>query len=156
VVVSAATHRLIDGYFHTRALGDVSLKGKPEPVPVWELISRRAARTRLEVEAERGLTPFVGRERELGLLHDAFERARAGHGQIVFVAGEPGIGKSRLLLEFRRRLGGEGTWSSNTHTCGWTSAARIVRRRTASKISPRRCWGSMAAREASPGSTDRR
>jgi predicted ATPase len=52
----------------------------------------------------------VGRERELGLLHDAFERARAGHGQIVFVAGEPGIGKSRLLLEFRRRLGGEGTW----------------------------------------------
>lgn len=52
----------------------------------------------------------MGRERELGLLHDAFERARAGHGQIVFVAGEPGIGKSRLLLEFRRRLGGEGTW----------------------------------------------
>jgi class 3 adenylate cyclase/tetratricopeptide (TPR) repeat protein len=110
VVVSSATHRLIDGYFHTRALGEVTLKGKAEPVPVWELISRRAARTRLEVEAERGLTPFVGRERELGLLRDAFDRARAGQGQIVFVAGEPGIGKSRLLLEFRQRLGGDATW----------------------------------------------
>jgi predicted ATPase/class 3 adenylate cyclase len=110
VAVSAATHRLIDGYFHTRALGDMALKGKAEPVPVWELVSRRAARTRLEVEAERGLTPFVGRDRELGLLADAFARARAGQGQIVFVAGEPGIGKSRLLLEFRRRLGGDATW----------------------------------------------
>ena len=110
VVVSAATHRLVGGYFHTRALGEVSLKGKADPVPVWELISQRAARTRLEVEAERGLTPFVGRERELGLLRDAFERARGGQGQIVFVAGEPGIGKSRLLLELRRRLGDDATW----------------------------------------------
>ncbi len=110
VVISTATHRLIDGYFYTRPLGEVTLKGKAESVAAWELIARREARTRLEVEAERGLTPFVGRDRELGLLRDAFERARSGRGQIVFVAGEPGIGKSRLLFEFRRRLGGEATW----------------------------------------------
>jgi tetratricopeptide (TPR) repeat protein len=68
------------------------------------------ARTRLDVEAERGLTPFVGRDRELQLLLECFEKARAGGGQVVFIVGEPGIGKSRLLLELRRRLGEEATW----------------------------------------------
>jgi predicted ATPase len=79
-------------------------------VGAWEVISARIARTRLEVEAERGLTPFVGRERELQLLYECFEKAKAGHGQVVFITGEPGMGKSRLLLEFRRRLGDEATW----------------------------------------------
>jgi tetratricopeptide (TPR) repeat protein len=79
-------------------------------VGTWEVISARIARTRLEVGAERGLTPFVGRERELQLLFECFEQAKAGHGQVVFIAGEPGIGKSRLLLEFHRRLGDEATW----------------------------------------------
>jgi tetratricopeptide (TPR) repeat protein len=74
------------------------------------VISARVARTRLDVEAERGLTPFVGRDRELQLLFECFEKARAGDGQVVFIVGEPGIGKSRLLLEFRRRLGDEATW----------------------------------------------
>jgi class 3 adenylate cyclase len=110
VVISGATHRLIEGYFYTRPLGELSLKGKAEPVAAWELISAREARTRLDVGAERGLTPFVGRERELGLLRDAFERVRTGQGRIVFIVGEPGIGKSRLLLEFHRQLGGDATW----------------------------------------------
>jgi len=65
IVISEATHRLVAGYFHTRPLGELSLKGRAEPVRAWEVISARAVRTRLEVEAERGLTPFVGREREL-------------------------------------------------------------------------------------------
>jgi tetratricopeptide (TPR) repeat protein len=72
--------------------------------------SAQVARTRLDVEAERGLTPFVGRDRELQLLLECFEKSRAGYGQVVFIVGEPGIGKSRLLLEFRRRLGDEATW----------------------------------------------
>ncbi len=110
IVISETTHRLVAGYFHTRSLGEVSLKGKTEPVRAWEVISARVARTRLEVEAERGLTPFVGRERELRLLTESFEKAKAGHGQVVFLVGEPGIGKSRLLLEFRRRLGEAATW----------------------------------------------
>ena len=67
-------------------------------------------RTRLEVGAERSLTPFTGRERELRLLHESFAQAQAGHGQVVSLVGEAGLGKSRLLLEFRQRLGPEATW----------------------------------------------
>jgi class 3 adenylate cyclase/tetratricopeptide (TPR) repeat protein len=111
IVISEATHRLVGGYFYTRSLGEFPLKGKAEPVRAWEAISARVARTRLEVGAEGGLTPFVGRDRELQLLFECFEKAKAGHGQVVFIVGEPGIGKSRLLLEFRRRLGDEATWS---------------------------------------------
>jgi class 3 adenylate cyclase/tetratricopeptide (TPR) repeat protein len=110
IVISEVTHRLVSGYFHTRPLGQLLLKGKTDPVHAWEVISGRVARTRLEIEAERGLTSFVGRERELQLLCECFEKAKAGHGQVVFIAGEPGIGKSRLLLEFRRQLGDEATW----------------------------------------------
>ena len=60
--------------------------------------------------AEPGRTRFVGRERELRLLRECFELAQAGQGQVVMVVGEPGIGKSRLLHEFRRRLGRTATW----------------------------------------------
>jgi class 3 adenylate cyclase/tetratricopeptide (TPR) repeat protein len=110
IVMSDAIHRLAGGYFYVRPLGEFTLKGKAEPVRAWEVPSARVARTRLDVEAERGLTPFVGRDRELRLLFECFEQAKAGRGQAVFIAGEPGIGKSRLLLEFRRRLGDEATW----------------------------------------------
>ncbi|HKW90659.1 MAG TPA: adenylate/guanylate cyclase domain-containing protein [Methylomirabilota bacterium] len=110
VTVSEATHRLIQGYFETRAVGEKALKGKADPVPVWEVVAARETRTRLEVMAERGLTPLVGRERELGQLVDAFARARSGAGQVVLVVGEPGIGKSRLLHEVHRRIGADGAW----------------------------------------------
>ena len=110
IVVSEATHRLVEGYFFTRPLGALTLKGKAEPVTAWEVIGARTARTRLDVVAERGLTPYVGRERELRVLFECFEKAKAGHGQVVFIVGEPGIGKSRLLHEFRRLLGDEATW----------------------------------------------
>jgi class 3 adenylate cyclase/tetratricopeptide (TPR) repeat protein len=110
IVVSEATHRLVEGYFYTRPLGELPLKGKAEQVRAWEVISARMARTRLEVEAESGLTPYVGRDRELRLLSECFEKVKAGHGRVVFLVGEPGIGKSRLLYEFRGRLGDEATW----------------------------------------------
>src|SRR5258706_83722 len=110
VTISEATHRLVHGYFGTRALGEKQLKGKVEPMPAWEVVTAREARTRLDVEVEHGLTPLVGRERELGQLLDAFARARSGEGQAVFVVGEPGIGKSRLLLELRHRVGPLGDW----------------------------------------------
>src|SRR5215510_13263778 len=64
IVIAEATHRLAGEYFHTRPLGPLTLKGKTEPMDAWEVISPRSARTRLDVEAERGLTPFVGRDRE--------------------------------------------------------------------------------------------
>ena len=110
VTISEATHRLIHGYFATRPLGALQLKGKAEAIAAWEVVSAHEARTRLEVEADRGLTPFVGRERELGALVDAFERARAGQGQVAFLVGEAGIGKSRLLLELRRRVADDAAW----------------------------------------------
>jgi class 3 adenylate cyclase/tetratricopeptide (TPR) repeat protein len=110
IVISEATHRLVAGYCTTRPLGALSLKGKAAPSHAWEVLAVRETRTRLEVEAERGLTPFVGREREMQLLADCFAQAQAGHGQMVFIVGEAGLGKSRFLLEFRRRLGAEATW----------------------------------------------
>ena len=110
IVISAGTHRVVNAYFHVRPLGELLLKGKPEPVRAWEVISARLPRTRLEVEAERGLTPLVGRDRELQHLFECFGKVMASQAQVVFISGEPGIGKSRLLLEFRRRIGADATW----------------------------------------------
>jgi class 3 adenylate cyclase len=110
VTISESTHRLVRGYFDTHPLGAIHLKGKAEPVAAWEVVTAHETRTRLEVEADRGLTPFVGRERELGQLLDAFEQARSGQGQVTLVVGDAGIGKSRLLHELRRRVGGEADW----------------------------------------------
>jgi predicted ATPase/class 3 adenylate cyclase len=110
IVISEATQRLIAGYCTTRSLGAFTVKGKAEPMRAWEAITAQEARTRLEVEAKRGLTPFVGRERELQTLHERFAQVQAGHGQVVFLVGEAGLGKSRLLLEFRRQLAQDATW----------------------------------------------
>ena len=111
ILISEHTRRLVEGYFHVRPVGGLSLKGKAEPMPGWELLAAQVARARIDIEADRGLTPFVGRERELRLLLECYDKAKAGHGQVVLITGDPGIGKSRLLLEFRRRLAGEVTWS---------------------------------------------
>ena len=110
VTISEATHRLVRGYFETRSLGELPIKGKAEPIAAWEVVAARETRTRLEVAADRGLTPFVGRERELRVLLEAFERARGGHGQVAFLVAEAGMGKSRLLAEMRRRIAGEAGW----------------------------------------------
>jgi class 3 adenylate cyclase len=112
VVVSEATQKLIAGFFETIDLGALEVKGHT-PVRAFEVVRPRGRRARLDVAAERGLTPLVGRERELSTLLDLFQQAKAGHGQVVLVAGEAGIGKSRLLLELRRALaqaGEEVTW----------------------------------------------
>ena len=113
VVISEATHKLVAGYFETRDLGEHTVKGHPEPVRVYEVLRARGRRTRLEVAAERGLTPRVGRDRELTTLLDLFQQAKAGHGQVVSITGEACIGKSRLVLECRRALAAAGetvTW----------------------------------------------
>jgi class 3 adenylate cyclase/tetratricopeptide (TPR) repeat protein len=107
ILVTEATHRLVEGYVRSDALGPVQVKGRSEPVTAYRVTGRRRGRTRLEVSAERGLTQLVGRQRELGLLHDCLARAKAGRGQVVGIVGEPGVGKSRLLYEFRKSLEGE-------------------------------------------------
>jgi tetratricopeptide (TPR) repeat protein len=104
VLVSAATQRLAEGAFAFRPLPPLHVKGKEAPVTAFEVLRRRQRRARVELAAEAGLTPLVGRDRELGQLLQAFERAREGHGEVVGIVGEAGVGKSRLLYEFHRAL----------------------------------------------------
>ena len=107
--LTADTLRLAEGWVQVTPLGPVPVKGLPAPVEVYELVGAGPARTRLQAFAARGLTPFVGRQAELAALHQALEQAGAGHGQVVAVIGEPGVGKTRLFHEF--------THASRTH--GW-------------------------------------
>ena len=100
VYVSAHTQRLVDGYFELRDLGESKLGGANEPVGVFELEGAGKSRTRLDVSRSRGLTRFVGRTDEMSILTTALARAKNGHGQVVGVVGEPGLGKSRLCYEF--------------------------------------------------------
>jgi class 3 adenylate cyclase/predicted ATPase len=101
ILVSAYTHRLTDGYFEFKALGQTQIKGVEEPLHVYEVLGAGPLRTRLQVASSRGLTRFVGRHREMEQLQTALAHAKAGHGQIVGVMGEPGLGKSRLFYEFK-------------------------------------------------------
>jgi class 3 adenylate cyclase/tetratricopeptide (TPR) repeat protein len=110
IVISESTRRAVAGRFEDRTLGGLDLKGKTEPVQAWEVLSARESRTRLDVESERGLSAFSGRERDLELLEAQLHHASAGQGRIVLVSGEPGIGKSRLLREFRARTHGSAEW----------------------------------------------
>ena len=79
------------------------MKGRA-PARIYEVRRPRARRARLDAAIERGLTPLIDRERELATLLDRFGEVKGGRGQVVGLAGEAGIGKSRLLLEFRRAL----------------------------------------------------
>jgi class 3 adenylate cyclase/tetratricopeptide (TPR) repeat protein len=102
--VSKETFNLTEGLFRFEALGGKEIKGKEEPINVYRVIGPSTRRTRFDVSAERGLTPFVGRERELELLLDGFQRAKAGRGQAISIMSEAGVGKSRLLYEFRKAV----------------------------------------------------
>jgi class 3 adenylate cyclase len=100
VLLAPDVLRLTEGYVQVKSLGPASVKGMNDPVEVYELTGVGAARSRLQAAAARGLTRFVGRDTETDQLRKALEQARAGHGQVVAVVGEPGVGKSRLFYEF--------------------------------------------------------
>jgi class 3 adenylate cyclase/tetratricopeptide (TPR) repeat protein len=104
VVVSEATCRAVEGYVRVEPLGLVPIKGRAQPVRVFSITGRRRRRSRLDVRIERGLSPLAGRREELEILAARWERARSGQGQVVGVVGEAGVGKSRLLFEFRQSL----------------------------------------------------
>jgi len=101
VVVSDATRKLTEGYFEFRSLGAARVKGVSELINIYEAVRAGPLRTKLEVSARRGLVRFIGRQSEMDELKRALDRAKAGHGQIVGVMGEPGVGKSRLFHEFK-------------------------------------------------------
>jgi len=105
--VTEDTFKLTEGIFRFESLGEKEVKGKKEPVKVYRVIAPSTRRTRFDVSAERGLTSFVGRERELDLLLDSFERAKGCRGQAFSIIAEAGLGKSRLLYEFRKAVTNE-------------------------------------------------
>ena len=107
VAVSETIRRLCEGYFSFRGLGPIAIKGIGQPVEVYEVTGVGPLRTHFELAAQRGLTKFVGRERELAELQRALELARSGHGQIVAAVAEAGTGKSRLVYEFKAALSGD-------------------------------------------------
>src|SRR5437667_1982865 len=107
--LTAATLRLAEGLVQVTALGPFPVRGLTDPVEVFELVGASAIRGRLQASAARGLTRFVGRQQELLALQQALERAGEGHGQVVALLGEAGLGKSRLVYEFVH----------SHHTPGW-------------------------------------
>ena len=105
IVVSEHTYKLTEGYFDFKALGEAKVKGVTEPIRVYEVSSVGPLRTRLQVAARRGLVRFVGRQREMEQMKQAWEASQTGRGQIVAVMGEPGVGKSRLFHELKLTAG---------------------------------------------------
>src|SRR5687768_9713427 len=113
VLLAPDTLQLAAGYVHVQVLGPMSVKGLSDPIEVYELIGAGTARSRLQAAAVRGLSKFVGRDAELETLRRTLEQAGDGHGQVVALVGEPGVGKSRLVWEF----------SHSHRTQGWLTLA---------------------------------
>jgi class 3 adenylate cyclase/tetratricopeptide (TPR) repeat protein len=101
IATSDTTRRWCEGYFVFKSLGPTRLRGVPDPIEVYELTGLGPLRTRLQRAIGRGLTKFVGREREIDVLKHAAQQAQTGHGQAVAVMADPGVGKSRLFYEFK-------------------------------------------------------
>ena len=95
------SHQLTEGYFQFKDLGAAKIKGVSAPLQICQVLGVGALRTRLQVSAQRGLSRFVGRKKEIDHLKHPREQAQNGQGQIVAVVGEPGVGKSRLFHEFK-------------------------------------------------------
>src|SRR5262249_27870736 len=91
--LTAATLRLVEGLVAGGGLGPVPVKGLVEPVEVFELVGASSLQRRLQAAVARGLTPFVGRQPELQAMHQALARAQTGHGQVIALVGEAGVGK---------------------------------------------------------------
>ncbi len=99
-LLAPATWALAEGFVKVRPLGPTAVKGLAAPVEIYELAGASEVRGRLQASVARGLTRFVGRDAEQQRLHEALLRAGEGRGQVVAIAGEPGVGKSRLSWEF--------------------------------------------------------
>jgi class 3 adenylate cyclase/predicted ATPase len=116
VVISQATRRLVGGLFELADLGPQRLKGFAEPLAAWRVEGEGRAEGRFDALHGERLTPLVGREHELGILLERWAWAKDGDGQVVLLAGEPGIGKSRLIRALRERLGDE-PYTPLNHYC---------------------------------------
>jgi class 3 adenylate cyclase/predicted ATPase len=104
VLISETTWRLVEGYFAYKALGEKVLKGIEQPLPLYQILYDRGMQNRVDLPSTRGLTPLVGREREIGLLLEGWACARQGHGRVVILNGEAGLGKSRLVRALEQHV----------------------------------------------------
>lgn len=104
IFVSKDTHRLVRDFFEFESLGKVELKGKVQPQEVYEIVEVGEVKTRIGASVAKGLTRFVGRKDSMDALRGALEEVKAGSGQVVGIVGEAGVGKSRILLEFKNQL----------------------------------------------------
>jgi len=107
LLISADTYRLIQGYFECQDLGAQTLRGVAESLHVYRVLSESGARGRLDVAYARGLTPLVGRESEVTLLQERWDQVKVGHGQVVLLTGDAGIGKSRLVQMLKDHVADE-------------------------------------------------
>src|SRR5262249_42182916 len=107
IAISDATYRLVQGYFEYQNLGAKTLRGVSEPVAVYRVLQESGARGRLDVAVTRGLTPLVGRESEVTLLLERWAQVKAGHGHVVLLTGDAGIGKSRLVQMLKDHVANE-------------------------------------------------
>ena len=110
VIISAATHNLVQGFFVCEPLGARTLRGVSQPVEAYRVLHETDVRSRFDAAVAKGLTPAVDRQRELEALGESFDRVCEGRGEIVWIVGEAGIGKSRLLQMLRERTVGSAAW----------------------------------------------
>jgi len=94
VAISEASYHLTQVYFTCESLGEHALRGVTQPLNVYRVLGESGVHSRLDIASARGLTPLVGREQEVGLLIERWEQAKAGHGHVVLLSGDAGIGKS--------------------------------------------------------------
>jgi ATP-dependent Clp protease ATP-binding subunit ClpA len=107
ILMADSSHKLISPHFVTAPSGALQVKGKKEPVITHVLKRTRRIRTLMDIIAEKELSPLIGRSEEFNRLHRLWDLCKKGNGQVVFIVGEAGIGKSRLVFELHRALSAE-------------------------------------------------
>ena len=107
VLVSKNTYKIAGDFFKFKSCGKLSVKGKESPQEAFRLIGKSDVETRIAASAAKGLSRFVGRENSIAALMEAYHKVKSGSGQIVGIIGEAGVGKSRLVLEFKTQLRNE-------------------------------------------------
>jgi predicted ATPase/class 3 adenylate cyclase/DNA-binding response OmpR family regulator len=118
VVISATTHNLIGRLFECREVPPVKMEDEHDGASAWEVIAESASIPRFDALRRDAMSEFVGRDAEINRLQQCWTKARSGSTQVVLLLGEPGIGKSRLLIELQQRLDAEHAiiqWSGSQH-----------------------------------------
>ncbi len=114
LVISQTTYRLVQGYFICESLGNAVIKGVARPMEFFHVQRENEAQSRIDVAVPSGLSPLIGRDREVGLLQDRWEQAAEGMGQIVLVIGEAGLGKSRLVHVIKEHVTAQSAGAERT------------------------------------------